>query len=71
MVALDYAPTNSNTSNPVNKPITYIGSEYAGQSIYVTLFDSDSGSQGPLVFYFDTLAYNLRSPVPAPSSQSS
>lgn len=66
VVALDYAPTNSNTSNPVNIPLTYIGPEYGGQSIYVTLFDSDSGSQGPLVFYFDTLAYNLRSPVPAP-----
>jgi len=66
VVALDYAPTNSNTSNPVNIPLTYIGPEYAGQSIYVTLFDSDSGAQGPAVFYFDTLAYNLLNPIPAP-----
>lgn len=62
--ALDYAPTNVNTNNPVNIPVTYIGPEYAGQSIYVTLFDIDSGSTGPLVFYFDTLAFHLLNPVP-------
>lgn len=64
--ALDYAPVNSNTTNPVDYPITYLGPEYAGQSIYVTLFDSDSGARAPLVFYFDTLAFNLLNPIPAP-----
>jgi hypothetical protein len=64
--ALDYAPTNSNFSSSVDMPLTYLGPEYAGQSIYVTLFDSDSGARPPVVFYFDTLAFNVLNPLPAP-----
>ncbi|MBK9055303.1 MAG: hypothetical protein IPL78_31715 [Chloroflexi bacterium] len=65
--ALDYAPTNANTgSSGVVMPLTYLGPEYAGQSIYVTMFDSDAGSRPPVVFYFDTLAFNLLNPLPAP-----
>ena len=46
-------PMNSNFSNPVDIPLIYVGPELAGQSIFVSLYDSDAGAQPPIVFYFE------------------
>ena len=48
---------NSNYSNPVDIPLAYIGPEMAGQAIDIALFDSDSGAEPPIIFYFDTIAF--------------
>ena len=48
---------NSNISNPVNIPLATIGPEAAGQTLQLTMFDSDSGAQPPIVFYFDSIAF--------------
>ncbi|MBP7999348.1 MAG: hypothetical protein KA314_01265 [Chloroflexi bacterium] len=63
--AMGNLPMNSNTTNPVDVPLIYVGPEYGGSQILVSLFDSDSGALSPIVFYLDTLAYNLLSPAPA------
>ncbi len=57
IVALDYALRRTMYSHPSIQPLLYVGPEYAGQTITVTLFDVDAGSQPPIVFSFDTLAY--------------
>jgi len=54
-------PMNSNTGNTVNIPLVYVGPEYAGQDIFIRLFDTDSGAQPPLIFYFDSIAYTPNS----------
>ncbi len=48
---------NSNHTEPVDIPLAYIGPEAAGQTIPITLFDTDSGAQPPWIFYFDTIAF--------------
>ena len=48
---------NSNHTDPVDIPLAYIGPESAGQTIPITLFDTDSGAQPPWIFYFDTIAF--------------
>ena len=48
---------NSNYSNPVDIPLAYIGPEMAGQTLNIAMFDSDSGAQPPIVFYFDTITF--------------
>lgn len=53
--ALNQSPLNSNYSNPLAIPLTYLGPEYAGQSIYISHYDSDSGAQPPLPFFMDTI----------------
>ncbi len=50
-------PMNSNTSNVVDIPLIYIDAEMAGQTIFVSTFDMDSGAKPPIVFYFDSLAF--------------
>ncbi len=48
---------NSNWTSPLDIPLATIGAELAGAVIEVALWDSDSGSQSPVVFYFDTIAF--------------
>ena len=48
---------NSNISIPVDIPLAYIGPEASGQTISISLYDTDSGAQPPWIFYFDTLAF--------------
>ncbi len=55
--AVGNLPMNSNFSNPVDIPLIYVGPELAGQSIFVSLYDSDAGAQPPIVFYFDSIAF--------------
>jgi len=57
VTAVNTLVQNSDFSNPVGIPLAYIGPEMAGQTINIRLFDSDSGSQPPIVFYFDTIAF--------------
>jgi hypothetical protein len=54
--AIEYNPTNSNYTDPLDIPLTYLNPDQAGTSVYVSLFDTDSGSQPPVVFYLDTVA---------------
>ena len=54
--ALEYNLVNSNYNNVIDIPLTYVNSEQAGQSVYVSLFDTDSGAQPPIIFYLDTVA---------------
>ncbi len=42
--------------NAVDIPLLYVPPEFAGGTILVSLFDSDSGSQPPVTFYFDSIA---------------
>lgn len=51
-------PMNSNYSQAVDIPLIYVGPELAGQNVFVSLFDSDSGATPPIVFYFDSLAFD-------------
>lgn len=50
-------PMNSNFSNPVDIPLLYVGPEMIGQTISIRMFDSDSGAQPPIVFYFDSIGF--------------
>ncbi|MCB9005371.1 MAG: hypothetical protein H6664_13425 [Ardenticatenaceae bacterium] len=56
--ALDYLPLNSNIDFRVDIPLIDLGPEYAGETIEVAHFDSDSGSYPPAHFYVDTLAFD-------------
>ncbi len=49
-------PMNSNINFAVDIPLIYVGPELAGEKIHVSLFDTDAGSQPPIVFYFDSIA---------------
>ncbi|RMG95500.1 MAG: hypothetical protein D6706_11935 [Chloroflexi bacterium] len=49
-------PMNSNFDSPIEIPLLYVGPEMAGQSIFVRLFDTDSGAQPPITFFFDTIS---------------
>lgn len=50
-------PMNSNFDNPVDIPLIYVSPEMSGQTINISMFDSDSGAQPPIVFYFDSIAF--------------
>ena len=57
ITAVDTLVQNANFNNPVDIPLAYIGPELAGHTLQLTMFDTDSGAQPPIVFYFDTLAF--------------
>lgn len=57
ITAVNTLVQNSDFITPVDIPLAYIGPELTGQTIEVTMFDRDSGSQPPIVFYFDTIAF--------------
>ncbi len=61
--SIGYLPQNSNTDNRVNIPLTTIGPEYAGETVHISLFDSDTGTNPPITFFFDSLAYNPGPPA--------
>lgn len=46
---------NSNINYRVDVSLTHLGPEYVGQSVYVSLFDSDAGADPPITFFFDTI----------------
>ncbi len=51
-------PLNSNINFRVDIPLIWVGPEQRGQFIYVSMFDSDSGAQPPVHFYFDSIYFN-------------
>ncbi len=51
-------PMNSNESNEVDIPLVYLGPEYAGQTVFVSLFDPDAGAKPPVHFFFDSISYD-------------
>jgi hypothetical protein len=55
-VALGDKLTNSTYDAVIDIALGYVGPEYAGQSVYVSIFDSDAGTQPPIHFSFDTIA---------------
>lgn len=57
---------HSNSDKPVDIPLTFVGAENAGNQMYVSLFDADTGAEAPVVFYFDRLAAGWLRPRPAP-----
>ncbi|MCB8942807.1 MAG: Tad domain-containing protein [Ardenticatenaceae bacterium] len=54
--AIGTLPMNSNTSNRVDIPLVYINPNYAGERLFIRLFDPDSGTQAPITFFFDSIA---------------
>jgi hypothetical protein len=52
---LDRVPQNGVYSGTVDMPLAYIGPEYIGQVVTVTLFDPDQGTRPPILFHFDML----------------
>ncbi len=54
--AIGILPMNSIFQNSVDIPLLYIGPEYAGEVLSISLFDPDSGTVPPITFYFDTIA---------------
>lgn len=54
--AMGNLPMNSNYNNEVDIPLIYLGPELAGESVSISLFDTDSGAQPPIIFYFDSIA---------------
>ncbi len=50
-------PMNSNISNPVEIPLMYVGTEMAGATIFIDIFDPDAGAKPPVVFFFDSIAF--------------
>lgn len=57
ITAVDILVQNSDFNDPLEIPLAYIGPELAGQTINVRLFDTDSGAQPPIIFYFDSVAF--------------
>jgi hypothetical protein len=49
-------PMNSNYANAVEIPLVYIGPEYAGQKVFISLYDTDSGALPPITLFFDSIA---------------
>lgn len=51
-----HLPMNSTVNFRIDIPLIYVGPEYAGTQVFISLFDSDSGADPPITFYFDTIA---------------
>jgi hypothetical protein len=54
--ALGRLPMNSVFANTVDIPLVYVGAEQAGQTMTVSLFDSDAGAKPPITFFFDSIS---------------
>ncbi|KAA3660606.1 MAG: hypothetical protein DWQ04_18915 [Chloroflexi bacterium] len=53
--ALGRLPLNSVYENAVDIPLLYVGPEQAGSTLTISLFDTDSGADAPITFFFDTI----------------
>lgn len=53
---LGIRPTHSAYQYPYEMPLLYIDARLAGESVFISLFDTDAGTQPPITFYFDTIA---------------
>ncbi|MCA9927695.1 MAG: Tad domain-containing protein [Anaerolineales bacterium] len=61
--ALGRLPMNSVIGNAVDIPLVFVGAEQAGAPMTISLFDTDSGAQPPIEFYFDSINKNNWSKV--------
>ncbi|MCB9422814.1 MAG: hypothetical protein H6667_23645 [Ardenticatenaceae bacterium] len=52
---LGIQPIHSAYEYPYEMPLLYIDARLAGESVYISLFDTDAGTQPPITFYFDTI----------------
>ncbi len=52
---LGIRPTHSAYQYPYEMPLLYIDARLAGESVFISLFDTDAGTQPPITFYFDTI----------------
>ncbi|HET6446042.1 MAG TPA: pilus assembly protein TadG-related protein [candidate division Zixibacteria bacterium] len=53
---IGHLPMNSNVNFAVDIPLIYVGPEYAGSAMYVSIYDSDAGADPPVIFYFDSIS---------------
>ncbi len=51
-------PVQTLSDQGLDVPLSYIGPEYAGLTVFLSVFDLDTGSLPPINFYLDTLAYS-------------
>ena len=56
VLAMGNLPMNSNADWPTEIPLIYISPEFAGEDIFISLFDSDAGARPPTTFFFDSIA---------------
>lgn len=56
--AIGILPISINQTKDIVQPVAYIPAEYAGQTVSLSLFDTDEATSGPLYFYFDTIAFD-------------
>ncbi len=57
VLAYEVLPVQTLSDQGTDAPLLYLRPEYAGQTVYVSVFDLDTGSQPPINFYIDTLAF--------------
>ncbi|MDJ0753198.1 MAG: Tad domain-containing protein [Ardenticatenaceae bacterium] len=56
--AMGTLPMNSAATMRVAIPLIYVPAEYAGRTVSISLFDTDSGTRPPAYFYFDSISRN-------------
>lgn len=56
ILATNNLPQSAHSGQLIARPLGYFGPEYAGQPLYLRLFDVDVLSQAPITFTFDTIA---------------
>jgi hypothetical protein len=61
---MGFLPMNSNYDSWVDVPLLYVGPEFAGETIHVSMFDPDSGAKPPIIFYFDSVGFTPRDTAP-------
>jgi hypothetical protein len=61
---MGFLPMNSNYNSWVDIPLLYIGPEFAGETIYVSMFDPDAGARPPIIFYFDSIGFKPLNTAP-------
>ncbi|MDA0242656.1 MAG: Tad domain-containing protein [Chloroflexi bacterium] len=54
--AMGTLPMNASATGFIDIPLLYVPPAYAGRQVAVSIFDTDSGTQPPITFYFDTIA---------------
>ena len=54
--AIGVLPMNSTVENTVDIPLLYVGPQFAGGEIEISLFDPDSGTVPPITFFFDSIS---------------
>ncbi len=56
VTAVDYLLLNQNYQAPLDMPLVELDAAYAGTSVHISMFDSDSGAQPPSTFTVSSIA---------------